>query len=70
MTSYVLKLGGAAIAFLLAGVIAIVIFGDIWTRVGIGAAIVVVCGGLLLFAWSVDRKERAKRAGIEELPRI
>jgi len=70
MTSYVLKLGGAAILLLFAGVIAFVLFGNIWARVGIGAAIVVVGGGLLLFAWNVDRKERAKRAGIDELPRI
>jgi hypothetical protein len=38
--------------------------------VGIGAAIVVVFGGLLLFAWNVDRKERTKRQGLEDLPPI
>jgi Flp pilus assembly protein TadB len=70
MASYILKLGGAAILLLFAGVIAFVIFGNIWARVGIGAAIVVIGGGLLLFAWNVDRKEREKRAGIDELPRI
>ena len=70
MTSYALKLGGAAIVILLAGAIAIVIFGDIWTDVGLGAACVVVGGGLLLLAWYLDRKEKAKRAGIEDLPRI
>ena len=70
MTGYVLKLGGAAIAVLFAGVIAFILFGNIWARVGIGAAIVIVGGGLFLFAWYVDRKERAKRAGIEDLPRI
>ena len=70
MTGYALKLGGAAIVIMLAGVLAIVLFGNIWTDVGLGAAIVVVCGGLLLLAWNVDRKERAKRAGIEELPKI
>jgi Flp pilus assembly protein TadB len=70
MASYVLKLGGAAILLLFAGVIAFVLFGNIWARVGIGAAIVVIGGGLLLFAWNVDRKERQKRAGIDELPRI
>ena len=70
MASYILKLGGAAILLLFAGVIAFVIFGNVWARVGIGAAIVIVGGGLLLFAWNVDRKEREKRAGIDELPRI
>ena len=34
------------------------------------AAIVVVFGGLLLWAWNVDRKDKAKRAGIDELPRV
>ncbi len=68
--SYALKLAGAAIALLILGVIGIAIFGNIWARVGIGAAIVVVFGGLLLFAWSVDRKDKAKRAGIDELPRV
>lgn len=70
MTSYVLKLGGAAVLLLAAGVFAIVIFGNIWARVGIGAALVVVVGGLLLWAWNMDRKEREARAGVDELPRV
>jgi Flp pilus assembly protein TadB len=70
MTSYVLKLGGAAVLLLAAGVFGIVIFGNIWARVGIGAALVVVVGGLLLWAWNVDRKEREARAGVDELPRV
>ena len=65
-----MKLAGAAVAILFLGVLGIVIFGNIWARVGVGAAIVVVCGGLLLFAWNVDRKDKAKRAGIDELPRV
>lgn len=68
--SYALKLAGAAIAILFLGVLGIVIFGNIWARVGVGAAIVVVCGGLLLLAWNVDRKDKVKRAGIDELPRV
>ncbi len=68
--SYVLKLGGAAVVFLLLGALGIVIFGNIWARVGIGAALLIVCGGLLLLAWSFDRKEKAKRAGVDELPRV
>jgi Flp pilus assembly protein TadB len=70
MWRYPVKLGAAAIAFFLIGIVAIVIFGNIWARVGIGAAIVVIGGGLLLFAWNVDRKERGKRAGIDELPPV
>jgi len=67
---YALKLAGAAILILLLGVLGIVIFGNIWAQVGIGAAIVVVCGGLLLFAWMTDRKDKAARAGLDELPRV
>ena len=70
MTGYVLKLGGAAIVILFAGVFAIALFGDIWTDVGLGAATIVVVGGLLLIAWFLGRKEKAKRAGIEDLPHI
>jgi len=70
MMSYALKLAGVAILLLFAGVAAIAIFGNIWAQVGIGAAIVVVCGGLLLFAWSVDRKDKAKRQGLEDLPPV
>ena len=63
MASYGFKLAGAAIAFLFLGVLVIVIFERIWFRVGMGAALVVVFGGLLLVAWYVDRKDKAKRAG-------
>ena len=48
--------------FLLLGVLGILIFDAIWLRVGLGAAIVVVCGGLLLFAWNTDRKDQAQPA--------
>ena len=70
MASYGFKLAGAAILFLFIGVLGIVIFDRIWLRVGLGAALVIVFGGLLLVAWNVDRKDKAKRAGIDELPPI
>ena len=68
--SYAVKLGGVAIAILLLGVLGIVIFDRLWFRLGIGAALLVVFGGVLLFAWNVDRKDKAKRAGLDELPRV
>jgi hypothetical protein len=68
--SYAVKLGAVAIGFLLVGVLGIVIFNRIWLRVGFGAALLVVFGGLALVAWNVDRKDKAKRAGIDELPPV
>ena len=70
MASYGLKLAGVAIAILLLGVIAILIFDAVWFQIGLGAALVILCGGLLLLAWNTDRKDKAKRAGIDELPRV
>ena len=61
------KYAAAAIGVLLLGVLGIVIFDRIWYQVGLGAAIVVVCGGLLFFAWWTDRKDRAARAGLEDI---
>ena len=68
--SYALKLGGAAIIVLLLGVLGILVFDAVWARVGMGAALIVVFGGILLFAWNVDRKDKAKRAGLDELPDV
>jgi Flp pilus assembly protein TadB len=67
---YAFKLGGAAIAFLLLGVLVVLIFDHIWFQVGFGAALVVVFGAIILLAWNSDRKEKAKRAGLDELPRV
>jgi hypothetical protein len=61
------KTAGALIAVLLLGALAIVLFDRIWYQVGLGAAIVVVCGAVLFFAWWTDRKDRAARAGLDEI---
>lgn len=65
--SYALKLAAAAIAFLIIGVVAILIFEALWFRIGLGAALVVLCGGVLLIAWRADRKARAARAGLDRI---
>lgn len=70
MAKYGFKLAGVAIAILLVGVLAILIFDAIWFRIGLGAALVLVFGGILLLAWNTDRKDKAKRAGLDELPRV
>jgi Flp pilus assembly protein TadB len=67
MLSYGLKLAGAAIAFLVLGILVLVIFGGIWTRVGLGAALVIIFGGLLLLAWRGDRKAKRAREGLERI---
>ncbi len=70
MARYGLKLAGVAIGILLLGVLAILIFDAIWFRIGLGAALVLVFGGILLLAWRTDRKDKAKRAGLDELPPV
>ena len=64
---YALKFAGIGIAFVLVGVLGIVIFGALWARIGIGVAMVVVVGGLLFFAWRQDQKAKASRAGLERI---
>lgn len=65
-----MKLAAAAIVILLLGVLAILIFDAIWFRVALGAALLVVFGGLLFIGWNVDRKDKAKRAGLDDLPNV
>jgi hypothetical protein len=65
--SFYFKMAGACVGVLLLGVIGILIFDRIWYQVGLGAAILIVCGGLLLFAWITDRKDRAKRVGLDNV---
>jgi hypothetical protein len=68
--SYALKLAGAAIIVLVLGVLGIVIFESIWSRIGLGAAVIIVFGGLLFFAWRTEQKDKERRAGIDELPPV
>jgi membrane protein implicated in regulation of membrane protease activity len=67
VTGIVLKVVGLALAALVVGLIGIMVFTDVWAQVGIGAAIVVICAPLLIWAWSMDRKEKARRQGLEDI---
>jgi hypothetical protein len=65
--SYALKLAAAGIAFMLAGVVAVILVTNLWFRIGLGSAIVVLGGILLFFAWRSDRKAKEERAGLERI---
>jgi Flp pilus assembly protein TadB len=65
--SYALKLAAAGIAFMLAGIVAVILVTNLWFRIGLGSAIVVLGGALLLFAWRTDRKAKEERAGLERI---
>jgi hypothetical protein len=67
MTSYALKLGGAAMALLIVGVIGVVIFNALWFRIGLGTAIVLLSAVLIFFAWRSDKKAKEARAGLESI---
>lgn len=64
---YALKFAGIGIAFLLIGVLGLVIFDAIWVRAGLGVAMVIFFGGILLWAWRQDKKAKASRAGLERI---
>ena len=66
MSRDVLKVTAVAIGIVAAGLVGWLIFSGVWARVGIGAAVVVLVGGLLLFAWNFDRKEKAKQDALDE----
>jgi uncharacterized membrane protein YdcZ (DUF606 family) len=70
MWGYAFKLAGAGALIILAGGLAIMIFSDIWLNRSLGAAMLVVGGGLLVVAWLVDRRGRKARKGLDELPPV
>jgi hypothetical protein len=64
---YALKFAGIGIAFLLVGVLGLLIFDALWVRAGLGVAMVVFFGGILFWAWRQDQKAKASRAGLERI---
>lgn len=67
MASFALKLIGGLVACVIVIVLAIVIFTDVWSDVGLIAAIVVISLPLLFWAWRVDRRDKARRQGLEDI---
>ena len=63
--SYAFKLVAVGVAVLILGGFAMYLFSALWLQVGLGAAIAVVVGGLLFYAWRVDRRDKAAREGLE-----
>jgi hypothetical protein len=64
---YALKFAGIGILVLLAGILGLVIFDALWLRMGLGVAMVIFFGGILLWAWRQDKKAKASRAGLERI---
>jgi Flp pilus assembly protein TadB len=68
--SYPWKLAGAAMLMVVVAALVIIIFEDIWLQVGLVGAMVVVFGGLIGLVWLLQRKDRERRKGVDELPRV
>ncbi len=67
MASFWLKLIGVLVACVVVGVLAIVIFTDVWSDVGLFAAVFVISIPLLFLAWRVDRRDKQRRQGLEDI---
>ena len=68
--SYPWKLAGTAMLMVVVAALVIIIFEGVWLQVGLVGAMVVVFGGLIAFVWFLQRKDRARRKGVDELPRV
>jgi Flp pilus assembly protein TadB len=68
--SYPWKLAGAAMLMVVVGALVIIIFEDLWLQIGLVGAMVVVFGGLIGLVWLLQRKDRERRKGVDELPRV
>jgi hypothetical protein len=64
MVRYVIGLGAAAIGIMLAGFIILMIFTNTGMKYGLGGALLVVGGIMIIFAWYWDRKQRRRRGDL------
>jgi Flp pilus assembly protein TadB len=67
VTGLVVKWTAIALAAGVVLVIGIVVLEEVWLQVGLGAAILVICIPLLIWAWLLDRKEKARRQDLEDI---
>ena len=67
MTSLVVKWTAIAFAAGVVLVIGIVVLEEVWLQVGLGAALLVICTPLLIWAWLLDRKEKTRRQDLEDI---
>jgi Flp pilus assembly protein TadB len=67
VTGLVVKWTAIAFAAGVVLVIGIVVLEEVWLQVGLGAALFVICIPLLIWAWLVDRKEKARRQDLEDI---
>jgi len=56
-----------AIAIFVAGLIGILLFSELWYRIGLGATIAVLVAVLLFLGWRTDRKDREAREELESI---
>ena len=56
-----------AIAIFVAGLIGILLFTELWYRIGLGATIAVLVAVLLFLGWRTDRKDREAREELESI---
>jgi len=64
---YGLKLAAVLVVAVVILAVGIMLFTGVWARVGLGAALLVICAPLLVWAWHVDRKTRREREGLEDI---
>ena len=67
MTGLVVKWTAIALAAGVVLLIGIVVLEEVWLQVGLGAALLVICIPLLIWAWLLDRKEKTRRQDLEDI---
>jgi Flp pilus assembly protein TadB len=67
VTGLVVKWTAIALAAGVVLLIGIVVLEEVWLQVGLGAALLVICIPLLIWAWLLDRKEKTRRQDLEDI---